>query len=184
MHNLIDDILELSAIEAGNVRVEPTEVRLRALVSDVAAALATRAEARRVSIVNEVGAEASVLADARRLEQMLTNLIDNAVKFNREGGRVTVGHERHAGDRIVVADTGDGIPPEHVGRIFERFYRADRARSRELGGTGLGLAIVKHLALAHGGNVSVQSVVGEGSTFIIELPIRQRETTAPTVSPR
>ena len=170
MHNLIDDILELSAIEAGNVQLEPGEVRLRRLVEDVATALATRAEERGVSIVNEVAGDALVLADARRLEQMLTNLMDNAVKFNREGGRVRVSHERGARDRIVVADTGDGIPAEHVERIFERFYRIDRARSRELGGTGLGLAIVKHLARAHGGEVSVQSIVGEGSAFVVELP--------------
>jgi two-component system phosphate regulon sensor histidine kinase PhoR len=178
MHNLIDDILELSAIEAGNVQLEPGDVRLRRLVDDVATALATRAEERGVSIVNEVGEDVIVTADARRLEQMLTNLMDNAVKFNREGGRVTVSHERDARERIVVADTGDGIPAEHVERIFERFYRIDRARSRELGGTGLGLAIVKHLARAHGGEVSVRSSVGAGSAFIIELPLNRQDTTS------
>ncbi len=102
---------------------------------------------------------------------MLTNLCDNAVKFNAEGGTVRLGHER-AGlrDRITVSDTGEGIAPEHIHRIFERFYRVDRARSRALGGTGLGLAIVKHLSRAHGGEATVQSIPGEGSTFTIELP--------------
>ncbi len=171
MHTLIDDILELSAIEAGTVKVEVVEIPLRALVGDVLTALARRAEERRVSLVNEVAGDAIVFADAGRLEQMLTNLVDNAIKFNREGGRVTVSHERNARDRIVVADTGDGITPEHVKRIFERFYRVDRARSREMGGTGLGLAIVKHLARAHGGEVGVHSTPGEGSTFYIELPV-------------
>ncbi|HUQ31941.1 MAG TPA: ATP-binding protein [Pyrinomonadaceae bacterium] len=173
MHNLIDDILELSAIEAGTVEVRPEPVKLRPLVSDVLTALNSRAEARRVTLSNEVAADVFVRADARRLEQMLTNLVDNAIKFNREAGSVTIRHERAERDRIIVADTGDGISPEHVVRIFERFYRVDRARSREMGGTGLGLAIVKHLARAHGGDISVQSTPGVGSTFFIELPIEE-----------
>jgi two-component system phosphate regulon sensor histidine kinase PhoR len=171
MHNLIDDILELSAIEAGTVEVKPEPVKLRLLVTDVLTALNSRAEARRVTLSNEVAADVTVQADARRLEQMLTNLADNAIKFSREAGSVTIRHERAERDRIIVADTGDGISPEHVVRIFERFYRVDRARSREMGGTGLGLAIVKHLARAHGGDISVQSTPGEGSTFVIELPM-------------
>ncbi len=97
--------------------------------------------------------------------------MDNAIKFNREDGSVRISHERGVRDRITVTDTGDGISPEHSKRIFERFYRVDRARSREMGGTGLGLAIVKHLARAHGGEVSVESTLGEGSTFVIELPV-------------
>ncbi|HEV2911857.1 MAG TPA: ATP-binding protein [Pyrinomonadaceae bacterium] len=170
MHNLIDDILELSAIEAGIESFKAEPVRLRALVGDVTTALAGRASARRVTLSNEVSPEVVVLADARRLEQMLTNLVDNAIKFSREHERVTIGHERGARDRISVTDTGDGISSEHLPRIFERFYRVDRARSRDMGGTGLGLAIVKHLARAHGGEVSVNSRPGEGSTFTIELP--------------
>jgi two-component system phosphate regulon sensor histidine kinase PhoR len=172
MHNLIDDILELSAIEAGNVKVVPAPLRLHSLCNDVVTALASRAAAQGVSIYNEIPAEVVVYADARRLEQMLTNLVDNAIKFNRAGGAVTISWQIADGaqDRICVADTGDGIPAEHVERIFERFYRVDRARSLEMGGTGLGLAIVKHLARAHGGEVSVQSKIGEGSTFVIELP--------------
>ena len=171
MNNLINDILELSAIEGGAVKVEVGPLPLRALVNDVVTALARRAEHRRVALRNEVAADAIVCGDARRLEQMLTNLVDNAIKFNREGGSVTIRHERGERDRIAVADTGDGIPPEHATRVFERFYRVDRARSRELGGTGLGLAIVKHLARAQNGEVSVQSTPGEGSTFVIELPV-------------
>lgn len=170
MHNLIDDILELSAIEAGMARVEVEAVRLYALVNDVLTALASRAGAKAITLKNEVAPQAIIHADARRLEQMLTNLVHNAIKFNRENGSVTISHERTERDRISVVDTGDGIPPEHIKRIFERFYRVDRARSRELGGTGLGLAIVKHLARSHNGEVSVQSTPGKGSTFIIELP--------------
>jgi two-component system, OmpR family, phosphate regulon sensor histidine kinase PhoR len=170
MHSLINDILELSAIEAGTVFIEARPVRLWQMVNDVTTSLASRAEARGVTLVNEVPPDTVVFADPRRLEQMLTNLVDNAIKFNREGGSVAIRHEREARDRISVTDAGDGIPPEHIKRIFERFYRVDRARSREMGGTGLGLAIVKHLARAHGGEASVHSTPGVGSTFTVELP--------------
>jgi two-component system phosphate regulon sensor histidine kinase PhoR len=118
-----------------------------------------------------VSKEAIVQAEARRLEQMMTNLIDNAIKFNREGGAVRISYQAGTGrDRISVTDTGEGIPSEHLPRIFERFYRVDRARSRAVGGTGLGLAIVKHLSRAHGGETTVQSELGTGTTFAIELP--------------
>lgn len=179
MHVLINDILELSAIEAGTVTVEPSQVRLSSLVGDCFTALAASAEERRVHLRNEVASDVFVRADARRLEQMLTNLVDNAVKFNRDGGEVRVSHERgETRDRILVSDTGEGIAPEHLPRIFERFYRVDRARSRALGGTGLGLAIVKHLARAHGGEASVRSTPGQGSTFTIELPLAHEEAQA------
>ncbi|MDQ1559438.1 MAG: two-component system, OmpR family, phosphate regulon sensor histidine kinase PhoR [Pyrinomonadaceae bacterium] len=171
MHSLIDDILELSAIEAGTATVEARPVRLRSMINEVLTALAARAAERGVMLRNEVSEDVFVHADARRLEQMLTNLCDNAVKFSAEGGAVSITHERAGGrDRISVADTGEGIAPAHIHRIFERFYRVDRARSRALGGTGLGLAIVKHLARAHGGEATVRSTPGEGSTFTIELP--------------
>jgi two-component system phosphate regulon sensor histidine kinase PhoR len=173
MHNLINDILELSAIEAGTVRVEIEPVYLHYLVNDVITALASRAAARKVSLHNETNTHSVVLADGHRLEQMLTNLIDNAIKFNHENGSVTIRHEKDERDQISVADTGDGISPEHTERIFERFYRVDRARSRDMGGTGLGLAIVKHLARAHDGEVRIISKSGEGATFIIELPAVQ-----------
>ena len=170
MHGLIDDILELSAIEAGNVQVIPEVVHLRSVVSDVITSLAARASTRSIVLDNQVASEAKVFADVRRLEQMLTNLVDNAIKFNREGGHITVRHENSLRDRIYVEDSGEGIPAQHLPRLFERFYRIDRARSRKLGGTGLGLAIVKHLARAHGGDVAVESTLGEGSIFVIELP--------------
>ena len=173
MHDLIDDILELSAIEAGNVQVKSERVMLQPVVDDVVSSLASKAEAMEVAVINEVADGVKVYADPRRLEQMLTNLVDNAIKFNRKGGTVTIKSETSRDgnrDRIVVADTGEGIPAHHVERLFERFYRVDRARSREKGGTGLGLAIVKHLALLHGGEVSVRSEVGKGSVFTIQLP--------------
>ncbi|MBC7930160.1 MAG: PAS domain-containing protein [Rubrivivax sp.] len=176
MHGLINDILELSAIEAGTVTVEARPVRLAALVGECFTSLAARAEERRLTLTNEVAPDVLVHADPRRLEQMLTNLVDNAIKFNTDGGHVRVTHEREgARDRVSVADAGEGIAPEHLPRIFERFYRVDRARSRALGGTGLGLAIVKHLSRAHGGETTVRSAYGEGSAFTIELPIRPEE---------
>src|SRR6185312_1411340 len=170
MNTLISDIIELSAIESGNVKVRTEQVALAPLVIEVISSLAAQAEGRSISVINEVANDTVVFADARRLEQMLTNLIDNAIKFNREGGKVTVKFERSSRDQIMIADTGEGIPAQYLDRLFERFYRVDRARSRQVGGTGLGLAIVKHLARAHGGEVSVASEVGKGSTFTIELP--------------
>jgi two-component system phosphate regulon sensor histidine kinase PhoR len=170
MHSLIDDILELSAIEAGNVRVEPLEIELYPLVNDVITSLAARASAQGVVVNNLVEPGMMVFADPKRLEQMLTNLLDNALKFSRAGGLVEISSSRGDITQIMVRDTGEGIPAQHLERLFERFYRVDRARSRDLGGTGLGLAIVKHLALAHGGEVRVKSKLGEGSTFCIELP--------------
>jgi two-component system phosphate regulon sensor histidine kinase PhoR len=170
MQGLIDDILELTAIEGGNVQLRAAPVELYELVRDVCASLDAKAAAQGVSLENKVGPAVMVHADARRLEQMLTNLIDNAIKFSREHGTVVISHEPGTRDRILVRDNGDGIPAQHLERLFERFYRVDRARSRDLGGTGLGLAIVKHLALLHGGEVTVTSELGKGSTFTIHLP--------------
>lgn len=170
MHGLIDDILELTSIEGGNVQIRAARVELSTLVNEVCAALAAKALAQGVALANNVGPDVVVFADARRLEQMLTNLIDNGIKFSRERGTVTIRHEAGPRDKILVEDNGDGIPAQHLERLFERFYRVDRARSRDMGGTGLGLAIVKHLALLHGGEVTVTSELGKGTTFAIHLP--------------
>jgi len=170
MHALIDDILELTAIEGGNVTLRPATVDLYELVGDVCSSLAAKASAQNVTLENRVEPDVVVHADPRRLEQMLTNLIDNGIKFSRENGTVSISHERGTRDRIFVQDNGDGIPAQHLERLFERFYRVDRARSRDMGGTGLGLAIVKHLALLHGGEVTVTSEIGKGTTFVIHLP--------------
>ncbi len=179
MNSLIADILELSFIESGNVSVDPRNVRVGDLTDEIFATLTTKATDREVRLFNDIPTKTTVLADAVRLEQMLVNLIDNAIKFNRVGGTVRVAHRRHQDmDVISVTDAGEGILQEHLGRIFERFYRVDRARSREIGGTGLGLAIVKHLARLHGGEVSVRSTLSEGSTFQIELPVISTVTPA------
>ncbi len=172
MNGLISDILELSLIESGNVSIETKPVRVRFLVDEVFLSLSSKAAEREIALINEVSEEAKAVADPVRLEQMLTNLIDNAIKFNRPSGNVAVSAVE-SGDKtsITVTDTGEGIFPEHLTRVFERFYRVDRGRTREVGGTGLGLAIVKHLSRLHGGEVSVESVPGRGTAFTIELPV-------------
>ncbi|HEX5873828.1 MAG TPA: ATP-binding protein [Pyrinomonadaceae bacterium] len=170
MQGLIDDISELNAIEGGNVQLKASPVDLYTIVDEVCASLAAKASAQNVTLRNDVSPAVVVNADERRLEQMLTNLIDNGIKFSGENGTVTISHEDGPRDRILVQDDGDGIPSQHLERLFERFYRVDRARSRDMGGTGLGLAIVKHLALLHGGEVTVASDLGKGTTFTIHLP--------------
>src|ERR1043166_13842 len=150
MRNLIADILELSQIESGTVVMRRGNVRLAAIVDEIMTSLSSMAAGRSIELRNEVNVSSEVFSDPKRLEQMLTNLIDNAVRFNRHGGAVIV-TDRALPDRhlISVSDTGEGIGLKELHRVFERFYRVDRARTREVGGTGLGLAIVKHLARLH-----------------------------------
>ncbi len=171
MHALIADILELSFIESGNISIDVKQVRVSNAVEEVFAALATKAAEREIGLISDISGDARVFADPMRLEQMLTNLIDNAIKFNRVAGTVTVSlSSNEKADLISVADTGEGLLEGHAQRIFERFYRVDRGRTREVGGTGLGLSIVKHLARLHGGEILVRSELGTGTVFTIELP--------------
>jgi len=173
MKALVNDISELSAIESGAVSLAIERLPLRQVVGDVFNGLSHRAAKYGVTLLNQVADDFRVDADRRRLDQILINLVDNAIKFNHPGGVVTVlADASEEGQMIRVRDTGPGIPSEHLTRVFERFYRVDKARSREAGGTGLGLAIVKHLALAHGGEAYVNSEVGVGSEFSIKLPHR------------
>lgn len=173
MKALVNDISELSAIESGAARLTIERLLLAQVVGDVFNGLSHRAAEHGVALHSQVAESFYVEADRRRLEQILINLVDNAIKFNRPGGAVTIqAEELEDGQIIRVRDTGPGIPPEHLPRVFERFYRVDKARSREAGGTGLGLAIVKHLARAHGGEAYVTSEVGVGSEFSIKLPRR------------
>jgi two-component system phosphate regulon sensor histidine kinase PhoR len=182
MKALVNDISELSAIESGAVQLTIERLPLHQVVNDVFSGLAPRAAKHGVALHSKIGEDCQVTADRRRLEQILINLVDNAIKFNRPGGNVVVTSQASAGHThqvIKVCDTGPGIPPEHLPRVFERFYRVDKARSREAGGTGLGLAIVKHLARAHGGEAYVTSEVGRGSEFSIKLPQRAVTTLIP-----
>ncbi|CAN5391879.1 hypothetical protein BH20ACI2_BH20ACI2_16020 [soil metagenome] len=171
MRDLIADILELSQIESGNIELRRKEIRLADVVDEILTSLSSMASAREITLSNDIGPSAVVRADKKRLEQMLTNLVDNAIRFNRRGGSVTLAYDRFPDiHQIQVFDTGEGILPDQIHRIFERFYRVDRARSRDIGGTGLGLSIVKHLARLHGGEVTVESELGVGTKFTISLP--------------
>jgi signal transduction histidine kinase len=171
MQRLIDDLLDLSRIESRAWRPEPVVVALAPLAREVWASLGSRGHAAQLVFVTEIAPEAgTVRADAEAVRQILTNILDNAARYTPPGGRVTVRAARDDGFvRLEIADTGPGIPSEHLPRLFERFYRVDPARSRELGGTGLGLAIVKHLVEAHGGRVEAESQLGQGTIIRIHL---------------
>jgi two-component system, OmpR family, sensor histidine kinase SenX3 len=169
---IVDDLLDLSLIEALEV---PTREQLsvRVLLGEAADRLGPLALTRGIPLrVDEVDSTLAISSDPAQVVSALTNLLDNAVKYSEHGQAVELGAERD-GERVViwVRDHGIGIPSTDLERIFERFYRVDRARSRATGGTGLGLSIVRHVAQAHGGDVSVESVEGEGSTFRLFLPL-------------
>jgi two-component system phosphate regulon sensor histidine kinase PhoR len=169
---LIDDLLLLARLDSGRIELKLQPLALRGAVQDALDDAATIARARQVTLENKVAADAAAQADPERLRQVLANLIDNGIKYGKEGGHITVGGRAldRARVELTVRDDGPGIPSEAKARIFERFYRADKARSREQGGTGLGLAIVKNVVQAHGGDVRVESAPGAGTEFFIILP--------------
>jgi two-component system, OmpR family, phosphate regulon sensor histidine kinase PhoR len=174
LNALLKDLIDISRIESGEMRMSFRYFPLNEFLRAVVEGMHPVADARTIALSIESGSERAlqVMGDRDRLGQALTNLIDNAIKYNTPGGRVTVA-VRDAGDKvwIDVIDTGTGIAPEHLPRIFERFYRVDKERSRQAGGTGLGLAIVKHIIEAHGGKVEVRSEPGNGSTF--SFPVKK-----------
>jgi two-component system phosphate regulon sensor histidine kinase PhoR len=169
---LIEDLLTISRLESGQIIMNLQPVRLQEAAARVIGDLKTRADEKKVSIENLVPGSLGVRADADRLEQVLFNLVENAIKYGRSEGRVCIEAAATGANRVEVSvrDDGPGIPPEARERVFERFYRIDRARSRETGGTGLGLAIVKHIVQAHGGEAGVQSEPGHGARFFFTLP--------------
>ena len=172
MQRLIDDLLDLSRIESRTWRPEAAKVAIEPLARDVWTGLGQRGNAGSITFATDIGRGAGdAHVDPEALRQILVNVLDNAARYTPPGGTVTVRTAREGDDlRLDVVDTGPGIPGEHLPRIFERFYRVDPARSRELGGTGLGLAIVKHLVEAHGGRVNALSTRGAGTTIRITLP--------------
>lgn len=172
LHALILDLLALARIEGSATPLEPIVVPLQAAVAEAIDRHGTRAAAKQITLVHPDGPPAEAWAESESVDVMLDNLIDNAIKYTGPGGTITVRHGAGPADTwLEVSDTGIGIPPADLPRVFERFYRVDKARSRELGGTGLGLAIVKHLAQANGGSVSARSEPGRGTTFTVRLPI-------------
>jgi two-component system, OmpR family, phosphate regulon sensor histidine kinase PhoR len=172
MQRIVDELLDLSRIESGYWKPRPQLVKIAEISSEVFGRVAAVASTKGIALDTQVDPSASVIyADRTAVEQILLNLIENALRHTGEGGRITIETTpARNGVVLTVADTGTGIPPEHLPRIFERFYRADSGRSREAGGTGLGLAIVKHLVEAHGGSVSAESILGSGATIKIFFP--------------
>nr|WP_098014163.1 MULTISPECIES: HAMP domain-containing sensor histidine kinase [unclassified Streptomyces] len=175
LQHIIDDLQDLAAADAGVLRLHPESVEIRELLSQVAAAHQARAENAGVTLaVTATAPGPALLADPVRLRQAVGNLVSNAVRHTSEGGRVTLrAYAREEGDGTVlveVTDTGSGIPSDDLPRVFDRFWRAEKSRSRRTGGSGLGLAIVRKLVEAHGGTVDATSVEGEGSTFVLRLP--------------
>ena len=168
---LIQDLLTISALESERIKLNLNPVELRPLVEKIFADLKPPAENKNIELFDAMP-DLTATADSSRLEQVLANLVDNAIKYGRSQGRVTVGGKKLDDGQleIFVCDDGPGIPAEALDRVFERFYRVDKARSRDQGGTGLGLSIVKHIVQAHGGEVWVKSALGKGATFFFTLP--------------
>jgi signal transduction histidine kinase len=171
LQRLVDDLLDLSRIESGGWTPAPVLLDAGSIVRESIAQFADAARTKGITLTtNASGDAAPIYADPTALRQILSNLLENAIRHTRVGGiSIIIAMEREA-TSLSVSDTGSGIPPEHIPRIFERFYRADAGRARDEGGTGLGLAIVRHLAEAHGGRVSATSSVGSGTTVSVIFP--------------
>jgi two-component system phosphate regulon sensor histidine kinase PhoR len=170
---LVQDLLTLSQIETGDIKMHFEHIDLYKLCEEVIDQFEEKAEKKKISlkIISHHHHKMMVYADWQRITQVVTNLVSNAINYTPEGGEVTLTFD--AGKKNIttlISDTGEGIPPQHLVRIFERFYRVDKSRSREKGGTGLGLAIVKHILEGHKSKPEVESEVGKGSTFSFKLP--------------
>jgi two-component system phosphate regulon sensor histidine kinase PhoR len=168
---LIQDLLTISALESGSLNLSLQPIAMRQMVDRIFTHLNSKAEAKNVHLVNEMPA-LNANGDVNRLDQVLANLVDNAIKYGRVQGIVRVGGKKLDDGRLelFVQDDGPGIPPEAIDRVFERFYRVDKARSRDQGGTGLGLSIVKHIVQSHGGEVWAKSDPNKSTTFFFTLP--------------
>jgi len=174
MSRLISDSLTLSRLENQEQNIGYEQVNIYNVISNVLSMLDTSAEAKNISITfNAQTPEMTIEGDEDRIHQLMLNLIDNAIKYTPANGKVTV-TLRDEGDNVLISvkDTGIGIAKEHIPRLFERFYRVDKGRSRNMGGTGLGLAIVKHVVMSMNGTIDVDSKLGEGTEFIVHLPKR------------
>ncbi|MFH2002338.1 MAG: ATP-binding protein, partial [Planctomycetota bacterium] len=173
LESIINDLLSLSRIEQESERKEVhlKEEYIRKVMDSAALLCGDKASGKHIRIDVDCDPGIRARINMRLMEQAVVNLLDNAIKYCREGGTVLLRGGRDKEDVfIAVEDQGTGIPEKHLARLFERFYRVDKARSRELGGTGLGLAIVKHIIQSHGGYVDVRSVIDQGSTFTLHLP--------------
>ncbi|MBC7222671.1 MAG: PAS domain-containing sensor histidine kinase, partial [Anaerolineae bacterium] len=181
---MVQELLELSRLESGQAPLEMKPVPVADLVVPSAERLRPQAERAGLEISFDLPADLPLVqADLERVRQVVLNLVHNAIKFTPAGGRIHIAARQVGAEvQVSVADTGIGIPPEELDRIFERFYKADRARSR--GGTGLGLAIAKHVVQAHGGRIWAESAEGRGSTFFFTLPVAPSQTESAKSAPR
>jgi signal transduction histidine kinase len=171
---LTDQLLALAREDAGGTRPEPAPVDLAALVAGVVETMRPLAEARGVALRHDPDGPLRVRGEETRLRQVFFNLLDNAIKYTPEGGAVAVGLGQVGGEAVVtVRDTGVGIPAEHLPRVFERFYRVDKARSRAEGGAGLGLSIAQKIVTDHGGRIELASSPGRGTTCTVALQMSQ-----------
>jgi two-component system phosphate regulon sensor histidine kinase PhoR len=172
MSRLTEDLLTLARVESGEYKLEQGPVPAGELLRDAHASFNELARAKGFAIEVGQSPDLCVFADRDAIHQVFTNLLDNALKYAAGADKIEIGAvERHDRVEFYVRDFGPGIPSEHLTRLFERFYRVDKARSREAGGTGLGLAIVKHIILNHGGETGVNSELGHGSVFWFRLPL-------------
>ena len=181
LNAILEDLLVLSRMEQedGHTGIRLAEGRIKDVIQTAVQICQPKATAKSIGIEIDVPDPITVNLDATLLEQALVNLIDNAIKYSETGSRIFISASGEPKElNIKIADRGTGIPQKHLPRLFERFYRVDKARSRKLGGTGLGLAIVKHIVQAHGGHISVNSTLGQGSTFVIHLPYRPPKQSA------
>jgi heavy metal sensor kinase len=174
MGRLVERLLALARTDAEGVSLQPQATDLNALLADLVEQTRSLAEAKGLELVVQIAPELTATVDPDAVTQVVLNLLDNALKYTSSGRVRLSAHLSRSGDsvQIAVSDSGPGIPAEHLPHIFDRFYRVDRARSRELGGAGLGLSIARDLVTAHGGEITVHSVPGEGSTFTVRLPLR------------
>ena len=170
--SIINNLLTLAKAEQGLTTADFSEVDLKSLVEELYEDSTVLAEGKNITVTLKTNAPITIVGDRTRLRQLFLNLIDNAIKYTPEGGTVTLAMEQQNGSVFFrVEDTGIGIPPEDIGKIFDRFYRVDKARSRELGGTGLGLSIAKWIAELHRGTITVSSEPQKGSVFTVQLPL-------------
>lgn len=184
LSRIISDLLDLSRIEAGEYRIELQGVKVRHAVLRAAEVVESLAKEKAIAVANDVPEELRIVADEQAVEQVLLNLLDNAVKYTPPGGHVVVRASSSLGmTRVEVEDDGPGIEPKYRARVFERFYRLDPGRSRDLGGTGLGLSIVRNLMTRMGGKVGVEGAEPKGSVFWVELPTADRVSSVPIAPP-
>lgn len=174
LSNVVSDLLTLVQMDSHNVKLTRENLSIAALVKENAHRLQPIADQKGQQIQLSLGDSCDIYADKSKLNQVIYNLMENAVKYTQAGGQIKVSLQRQGRDaRLTVADNGPGIPKENLPHVFDRFYRVDKARSREKGGTGLGLSIVHQLVLLHGGAIRVESEEGKGASFIVELPLHQ-----------